>query len=154
MGRKKGSKNKKTLAKLDNNEPIIKRGRGRPKGSKGKPKEIKETSLEIKRIKKEIKDLRAEKLSLPAGDKKRIELHRKIKEMKLLLTEKKEIKADKIIEITQANTEKEPLIAEILSLQEQYKITPTFETLGIDLHKYTVKQLQKHIECIKIKRGI
>jgi len=126
----------------------------RTKGSKNKPKEIKETSLEIKRIKKEIKDLRAEKLSLPAGDKKRIELHRKIKEMKLLLTEKKEIKEEKTIEITQSNTEKEPLIAEILSLQEQYKIIPTFEVLGIDLHKYTLEQLKKHLECLKRKRGI
>jgi alanyl-tRNA synthetase len=129
-------------------------GRGRPKGSKNKPKEIKETSLEIKRIKKEIKDLRAEKLSLLAGDKKRIELHRKIKEMKLLLTEKKEIKEEKIIEITQSNTEKEPLVAEILSLQEQYNIIPTFEVLGIDLYRYNIKELQKHIECIKRKRGI
>jgi len=129
-------------------------GRGRPKGSKGKPKEIKETSLEIKRIKKEIKDLRAEKLSLPAGDKKRIELHRKIKEMKLLLIEKKEVKAEKIIEITQGNTDKEPFIAEILSLQEQYKITPTFESLGIDLNRYSVKELEKHISYIKRKRGI
>lgn len=127
---------------------------GRKKGSKNKSKEIKETSLEIKRIKKEIKDLRAEKLSLPAGDKKRIELHRKIKEMKSLLTKKKEIKTDKIIEITQDNIEKEPLIAEILSLQEQYSIEPTFETLGIDLHKYSIKELTKHIEVIKRKRGI
>jgi hypothetical protein len=171
MARTKGSKNKpkeikgKGLAEnteIKNLSPdnsikqelsplLIKRGRGRPKGAKGKPKEIKETSLEIKRIKKEIKDLRAEKLSLPAGDKKRIELHRKIKEMKLLLTEKKEIKEDKIIEITQANTDKEPIIAEILSLQEQYMIIPTFEVLGISLYKYTTKQLKHHLERIKIK---
>jgi len=128
--------------------------RGRPKGSKGKPKIIKETSLEIKRIKKEIKDLRAEKLSLPAGDKRRIELHRKIKDMKLLLIEKKEVKAEKIIEITQANTEKEPFIAEILKLEKQYNITPTFESLGIDLYGYNIENLKKHIECIKRKRGL
>ena len=89
-GRPKGSKNKPKNEKT--NIPIIKRGRGRPKGSKGKPKEIKKTSLEIKRIKREIKDLRAEKLCLPSGNEKRIELHRKIKEMKLLLMNKKENK--------------------------------------------------------------
>jgi len=139
---------------LGDTSPIIKRGRGRPKGSPGKPKEIKESSLEIRRIKKEIKDLRAEKLSLPSGDKQRIILHRKIKEMKLLLTEKKEIKEEKIIEITQSNTEKAPLVAEILSLEKQYNIKPTFEVLGIDLYKYSVKELTKHVECIKRKRGV
>ena len=128
--------------------------RGRPKGSKNKPRELKETSSEIKQLKRHIKDLRAEKLRLPAGDKKRIELHRQIKELKSLLIEKKEIKENKAIETTQENTEKEPLIAEIISLQEQYKITPTFETLGMDLRKYNIKQLQKHIECIKRKRGV
>jgi len=125
--------------------------RGRPKGSRNKPKEIKETSLEIKRIKKEIKDLRAEKLSLPAGDKKRIELYRKIKEMKLLLTEKKEVKIQK--ENLYNDPEKEPLIAEILELEKKYNITPTFEVLGIDLYKYNIKELAKHIEGIKRKRG-
>jgi transposase len=130
---------------------VIKRGRGRPKGSKGKPKEIKETSLEIKRIKKEIKDLRAEKLSLPAGDIKRIELHRKIKEMKFLLMEKKEIKAEKIIETIQDNTEKEPIIAEILRIEAEQDIKPTFEVLGIDLHKYTVSQLKIHLKKLNEK---
>ena len=114
-------------------------GRGRKNGSKNKPKEIKETSLEIKRIKKEIKDLRAEKLSLPAGDIKRIELYRKIKEMKLLLTEKKEIKADKIIEITQSNTEKQPIIDEILRLDE------LMAKIDIDLTKHSVENLQKYL---------
>jgi hypothetical protein len=124
-------------------------GRGRKKGSKNKPKIIKETSLEIKRIKKEIKDLRAEKLRLPSGDKDRIILHRKIKELKLLLVEKKEIKADKIIEITQGNAEKEPIITEILRIEAEQKIKPRFEDIGIDLHKYTKEQLEYHLKKIR-----
>jgi hypothetical protein len=173
MSRPKGSKNKPKIVKApaenietnnlspDNDikqelgaSTPIKRGRGRPKGAKGKPKEIKETSAEIRRIKKEIRDLRAEKLSLPAGDKKRIELHRKIKEMKLLLIDKKEVKAEVIAEIQQANSDKEPLVIEILTLQEQYKRKPTYEEIGINLYNYTVEQLKKHIECLKRKNNI
>jgi len=148
MGRKKGSKNKKTLlfeagSFVNQAEPIqIKRGRGRPKGAKGKPKEIKETSEEIRRIKKEIRDLRAKKLILPSGSKERIELHRKIKEMKSLLIDKKEIKVQ--VQQIYNDPEKIELIAEILRLD------PLCEF--IDLNKYTVAQLEKHISCIKQKR--
>jgi hypothetical protein len=119
---------------------------GRKKGSKNKSKEIKETSLEIKRIKKEIKDLRAEKLSLPSGNEKRIELHREIKRLRQLLIEKKEVKADKIIEIEKTNTEKEPIIIEILKIEAEQSIKPTFEVLGIDLYKYTENQLKIHLK--------
>ena len=126
--------------------------RGRPKGSKNKSKEILDESLDLKRLKKEIKDLKAEKLSLPSGNEKRIELHREIKRLKQLLKDEKKIKTEKKIELIQTNTEKEPLVIEILSLQERYKITPTFESIGIDLYKYTVEQLQGHIEYIKRKR--
>jgi hypothetical protein len=125
--------------------------RGRPKGSKNKSKEIKETSSEIKRIKKEIKDLRAEKLRLPSGSEKRIELHREIKRLKQLLKEQKADKADIEVKTIQNNTEKEPLVIEILSLQDRYKITPTFESIGIDLYKYSVEHLQCHIGYIKRK---
>ena len=119
-------------------------GRGRPKGSKGKPKEIKETSLEIKRIKREIRDLRAEKLRLPAGDKKRIELHRKIKEMKLLLIDKKEVK--ETIENIYNDPDKIPLIVEIKRLD------PLYEELEMDLNKYTIEQLSLHLEKLKEKK--
>ena len=114
---------------------------------------IKETKKEISRLRKTIKDMRAEKLSLPSGDKRRIELHRKIKEMKLLLKEKKEIKAEKIIEITEINIEKDPIIVEILKLEAEQKIKPTFENLGINLHKYTLQELQIHLEKLKRKGG-
>jgi hypothetical protein len=125
---------------------------GRRKGNKNK---IKDTDKEeIKKLKKEIKDLRAKKLLLPGGNQERIELGRELKKLKQLLKEQKKIKAEKTIEIIQANTDKSPLVAEILSLQEHYKITPTFETLGIDLYKYPIENLKKHIECIKRKRGL
>jgi hypothetical protein len=128
--------------------------RGRPRGSKNKPKILNETASDIKLLKKQIKDLRAEKLRLPSGDNKRIELHREIKKLKNILQGKKEFKEEKTAEITQNNIDKEPLIAEILSLQEQYKIIPTFESLGISLYKYTAEQLKSHIQYIKRKRGI
>jgi hypothetical protein len=125
------------------------RGRGRPKGSKAKPKILSETADNIRLLKKQIKDMRAEKLTLPSGNERRIELGREIKKLRQILKEKKEFKVEKTAEITQANIDKEPLVVEILSLQEQYKIKPTFEDLGISLYKYTAEQLKKHIDCIK-----
>ena len=126
------------------------RGRGRPKGSKAKPKILSETASDIKILKKQIKDLRAEKMRLPSGNEKRIELGRELKRLRQILKDKKELKTTKTAEIIADNSGKEPLVAEILSLQEQYKIKPTFEELGISLYKYTAEQLKKHIECIKI----
>lgn len=120
--------------------------RGRPKGSKNKPKEIKETSNDIRRIKKEIKDLRAEKLRLPSGSEQRIELHRKIKELKLSLTEKKEVKTQ--AEQIYNDPDKIVLIEEILRLE------PDFPRELVDLNKFTPEQLEKHIECLKRKRDI
>ena len=129
------------------------RGRGRPRGSKAKPKILSETASDIKILKKQIKDLRAEKMILPSGNEKRIELGRELKRLRQILKDKKEFKETKIVEIAQDNTEKEPLVIEILSLQEQYKLKPTFEDLGISLYKYTAQQLKKHIECIKKTRN-
>ena len=34
-----------------------------------------------------------------------------------------------------------------------YKTEPSYKTLNIDLRKYTVEQLQKHIDLVKKKRG-
>ena len=121
--------------------------RGRPKGSKNKSKELKETSSEIKQLKKQIRDLRAEKLRLPAGDKKRIELHRQIKELKILLLDKKEIKIQK--EVAYNNPEKEKLIAEILKLEpELERIKDIF-----DLNKFSEQELKNHIDYVKRKRN-
>jgi hypothetical protein len=166
MGRKKGSKNKPKInveVLADNTESknispdngikhglststSIKRGRGRPKGAKAKPKEIKETSQEIRRIRTEIKDLRTKKRLVPKGSQERKDIYTKIKELKLLLIDKKE-KKEEIVSIY-AGPEKIPLIKEIQELD------PIFLKLELDLSKYSKEQLQKHIECIKRKRGI
>ena len=119
--------------------------RGRPKGSKNKPREIKETTLEIRRIKKEIKDLRAKKLLLPSGNPDRIALGRDLKKLRQELKDKKELKVNKIAEIIETNTEKEPIIAEILKVEAEQRIKPRFEDLGIDLHKYTIEQLEIYL---------
>jgi len=153
MGRLKGGKNKSKIEiTLMDNIPVIKKGRGRPKGSVNKST-LKEEALEIKKdvislvnekeVKREIRQLRKLKLKCRAGTQERIDLGRQIKELKA-----------KIETISIIEPEKEPLIAEVLSLQEKYKITPTFDDLEINLNKYTAKQLAKHIECIKRKRAI
>lgn len=123
--------------------------RGRPKGSKNKPGEIKETTLEIRRIKREIKDLRAKKLLLPSGNPERIELGRELKKLRQELKEKKVFKVNKIADITETNSEKEPIISEILKVEAEQKIIPRFEDLGIDLHKYTLEQLEIYLKRIK-----
>ena len=128
--------------------------RGRKKGSKNKPKVIKETSLEIRRIKREIKDIRAKKRLLPRGDKVRIELGRELKVLRQLLKDKKELKTNIITKINTPEPEKEPIIAEILRIEAERKIIPTFEVLGIDLHKYTLKELEKHLKNLNTKREV
>jgi len=128
--------------------------RGRKKGSKNKPKVIKETSLEIRRIKREIKDIRAKKRLLPRGDKVRIELGRELKVLRQLLKDKKELKTNIITKINTPEPEKEPIIAEILRIEKERNIKPTFEVLGIDLHKYNLEQLKKHLQKLNKKGGI
>ena len=123
--------------------------RGRPRGSKNKPKVLSETASDIKILKRQIKDLRAEKLSLPSGNEKRIELYREIKRLRQILKDKKEFKETKTIEITQDNMAKEPIIAEILRIEAEQKTKPRFEDLGIDLHKFTAKELEHHLKRLK-----
>ena len=132
-------------------------GRGRPKGSKNKPK-LNDNELEIpkdnsllvnlfgndKEIKTEIRRLRKIKLQCRPGTTERLDLEHKIKDLK-------KHRAD-ITTIVEPGKEK--LITEILKLEADQKITPSFESLGINLNKFTEAQLQKHIECVKGKRGL
>lgn len=125
--------------------PPLKRGRGRPKGSKNKPK-VQDDEREIKKdnpvlvslfgnekdIKKEIRSLKKLKLQCRAGSEERITLHRKIKELK-----------DKLVEKKVGDIEKEPLIKEILELDK------SFEVLGIDLNKFSVQELTSHLKKMK-----
>ena len=124
-------------------------GRGRKKGSKNKPKAIKKTSQEIRRIRAEIKDLRAKKRLLPKGNADRIKLHREMQELKKLLAEKKEAKTELIKEVK--DPDKDPIIKEIIKLEAELKIVPSFEKLGIDLHIHSKKDLNIHLEKLKLK---
>ena len=116
-----------------------------------KNKEIKKTAQEIKRIRKEIKDLRTQKRLLPKGSEERIKAHRAMQELKKLLVEKKEAKVE-LVNNTAPDPLKEPIIKQILKAEKDHNIRPTFETLGIDLNKFSLTQLQLHLELIKQRR--
>jgi hypothetical protein len=122
-------------------------GRGRPKGSRNKIQDTEK--LEIKKLKKEIKDLRAEKLSLPSGNEKRIELHREIKRLRQLLKDKKDLKINTEIEVKEINDIKDPIIKEILKIEAEQNTKPTFEVLGIDLRKYSLENLKIHLKKLQ-----
>lgn len=116
---------------------------GRKKGSKNKPKVIPVEpepevviSGNLKDIKKEIRALRKLKLQCKPGSKERIELHRRIKELKEQ-TSNVNIVVDE---------DKEALIAEIQGKD------PLYERLGIDLRKFTSAQLSKHLENLKRRK--
>lgn len=91
-----------------------------------------------KEIKQEIRQLKKLKLQCRAGTKERVALYRQIRELKNKL-----IKVDVII--TEDTLIKEKLILEVLEIEAKQKITPRFADLGIDLHKYTVKELEIHL---------
>ena len=95
-----------------------------------------------KEIKQKIRALKKIKKGLRSGTKERLDLGRQIKVLKQQLTE------------ARATPEplKEPLIKEILRIEAERKIIPTFEVLGIDLHKYTLKELEKHLKNLNTKR--
>jgi hypothetical protein len=129
---------------------------GRTKGSKNKPKVnneelvIKEDNTllpvlfgNVKDLKKEIRQLRKLKLQCRPGTTERLELEHKIKSLK-----------KQRAEITIAEPGKDKLIAEILRIEAEQNIKPRFEDLGIDLHKFTEVELQKHIDIAKRKRGL
>jgi len=90
-----------------------------------------------KELKRQIRKLRKLKLQMKSGSKDRIELHRKIKELK-----------NKLAKARGYNPDKEIFVKEIQQLE------PIYEKLGINLYKFSVEELQKHIEIIKRKRGI
>lgn len=118
---------------------------GRHKGSKNKTN-LKDEALEIKKdntlfgdekeIKKEIRKLRKLKLQCRARTPERLDLEHKIKELKR-----------QRIEINTPEPEKEKLIIEIK------KIDNLFERLEINLNKFTIKELTKHLDLIT-KRGV
>jgi hypothetical protein len=101
MSRPKGSKNKKTLAKL-NDEPVIKRGRGRPRKIKEviselRPEPVNISSGNIKDLKRQIRELKKLKLQMKSGSIDRIKTHRHIKELKKQLSGIKESKENLVV---------------------------------------------------------
>jgi len=142
MGRKKGSKNKPKIinTELSNNEPLlVKRGRGRPKGSKGKSKLIlrqeQAVPLDIKEIRRQLRVLRKIKKDTHKGSEDRHDLCRKIRELR------KQLKPI----LQEISPSKQKLIDEILLKR------PEYERIGLDLYKYTEEQLIKHFNNIQGK---
>ena len=99
--------------------------------------------MDIKEIKSEIRALKKLKLKCRAGSKERLNLGRQIKELK-----------NKMVVLNIPEPLKEPIIIEILRIEAERKSIPTFEELGIDLHKYSIEQLKKHLQKLNKKGGI
>ena len=96
-----------------------------------------------KEIKQEVRKLKKLKLACRAGTPERIDLGRKIKALKKQLPD-----------VSTPEPLKEPIISEILRIEAERKSIPTFEQLGIDLHKYSIEQLKKHLQKLNKKGGI
>jgi hypothetical protein len=103
--------------------------------------------MEIKEIKQKIRSLRKIKKDLKSGSKERLSIGR---EIKVLLAQLGEQSVPEPL--------KEPIIKEILYLEKQLKLIPTFKDIGIDLHRHSLKDLKIHLEKLKTlskgKRGI
>ena len=97
-----------------------------------------------KEIKQKIRALKKIKKDLRSGTKERLDLGRQIKVLKQQLTE------------ARATPEplKEPLIKDILKIEAERKIIPTFEQLGINLSIYSIEQLKKHLQKLNTKREV
>ena len=88
-------------------------------------------------VKLEIKRLKRLKLECRAGSSERITLHRQIKALKEKLAQENIIEPNKL-----------DIIVEIQTLR------PEFLQLDIDLNKFTILQLQKHLDRIKANKDI
>ena len=95
-----------------------------------------------KEIKTEIRRLRKLKLQCRPGSAERLDLGHKIKDLK-----------GQLEVINTPEPGKDRLIAEIIRLEAEQRVKPTFEILGINLNKFTEKELQKHIDKL-LKRGL
>jgi uncharacterized protein with von Willebrand factor type A (vWA) domain len=88
--------------------------------------------IDPKEIKKEIRALRKLKLACQPGSDERLDLEHKIKDLK-----------KQLVEVIRPEPEKDNLIAEIL------KVDILLGKLDIDLKKFSIKELQKHLDRIK-----
>ena len=90
--------------------------------------------MDIKEIKQEIRRLRKVKKDLRPGTAERLDIGRKIKALK-----------QQLAEMNTPEPEKAKLIAEILARDILLK------RLEINLNKFTIKELQKHLDRITKK---
>ena len=113
---------------------------GRRKGGHNKTKiaisrQEQAIPLDLKDVKRTIRTLRKLKKDTHKGSEARHDLCRKIRELR-----------KQLIPIQAETTpEKQILIDQILKIRPEYKI------LNIELTKYTILQLEKHLEAIKHK---
>ena len=91
-----------------------------------------------KEIKQEIRKLRKLKLACRANTPERITLHRQIQALK-----------QQLAEVSIPEPLKEPIISEILKIEAERKIIPTFEQLGISLSGYSIENLKIHLAKLK-----
>lgn len=98
--------------------------------------------MDIREIKKEIKQLKKLKLKCRAGTKERISLGRQIKDLK-----------SQLIEQNKPEPEKDKIISNILKIEADKHIKPSFKDLEIDLRKFSIKELNYHLEKLT-KKGI
>ena len=85
--------------------------------------------MTTKELKIEIRELRKIKRDCKAGTPERIDLHRKLKELRTKLEQSQIV-----------NKEKDALITELRALDKW------FDKLGIDLNQFTVEELNKNLE--------
>jgi hypothetical protein len=113
---------------------------GRKKGGHNKAKiaisrQEKAIPLDFKEIKRQIRALGKCKRDCPKKTEERREINEHIRELKKQL----------IPIYAEVTPEKQILIDQILKIRPEYKI------LNIELTKYTISQLEKHLEAIKHK---
>jgi len=130
MGRTKGAKNKKTLLKesgslVGKDALVIKKDNTLLTNLFGNSKEIKQKIRALRKIKKDLKP----------GSKERIDIGRQIKELKKSLAG-----------LAVSDKGKEAIIKELKSLD------PLIEQISMDLNKFTIEQLKKHLENLKAKQ--
>jgi uncharacterized protein with von Willebrand factor type A (vWA) domain len=90
-----------------------------------------------KEIKAEIRRLRKLKLACRPGTAERLDLEHKIKDLK-----------KQLIEVNIPEPEKDNIIAEIL------KVDTLLGKLDINLKKFSITELQKHLDIINKKRPV
>ena len=88
--------------------------------------------MTAKEIKSEIRRLRRFKLKCRSGSPERLDLCHKIKELQ-----------EQLRDITVVDKDKQPLIDEL------NRLDPLFKRLEIDLNKFTVEQLKKHLKKLQ-----